>query len=247
MLVGTEAGRLNAPIELRKLRIAPAERVDVLVNFSDAAKVMLSSLPDSNAEMSRGPLRQIKDTLNSVSGQRFPVLEFRPTRSMKEAFKKFPTKLNGAPDEKQRSISVTRDFVLDMTGASSKSVSSSSMSGMNMQTPGLNVDITINGRPFDMARNDFNVKVGSTEKWRVSSTMMAHPFHIHGCRFKILTENGTTPLEQNTGWKDVVLVEGTVELLAEFENVASASTPYMYHCHILEHEDAGMMGQFTVT
>ena len=49
------------------------------------------------------------------------------------------------------------------------------------------------------------------------------------------------------GWKDVVLVEGTAKLLVKFTKPATREHPFMYHCHILEHEDAGMMGQYTCT
>jgi FtsP/CotA-like multicopper oxidase with cupredoxin domain len=49
------------------------------------------------------------------------------------------------------------------------------------------------------------------------------------------------------GWKDLVLVEGKAELLVKFTQPATREHPFMYHCHILEHEDAGMMGQYTCT
>ncbi len=87
---------------------------------------------------------------------------------------------------------------------------------------------------------------GDVERWTVSANMMMHPFHIHGVTFQILSENGRAPQLQNTGWKDTVLVNGSVDLLARFDQPAPADAPYMYHCHILEHEDGGMMGQFTV-
>lgn len=105
----------------------------------------------------------------------------------------------------------------------------------------------INGQPFDMQRIDQRVALGSIEQWTVRSTMQSHPFHIHGARFRVLSENGKAPRAENSGWKDTVLVENQVELLMQFTRPASVHAPYMYHCHILEHEDAGMMGQFTVT
>jgi len=77
--------------------------------------------------------------------------------------------------------------------------------------------------------------------------MMGHPFHIHGVRFRVLSENGAAPRAENSGWKDTVFVEGEAELLVRFAHPATAANPFMLHCHILEHEDAGMMGQFTVT
>ena len=75
---------------------------------------------------------------------------------------------------------------------------------------------------------------------------MAHPFHVHGASFRILSNNGRKPSAQQSGWKDVVLVEEQAEILVRFDNPAPAKMPFMYHCHILEHEDHGMMGQFAV-
>jgi len=69
---------------------------------------------------------------------------------------------------------------------------------------------------------------------------------VHGVRFRVLSENGKPPAPQNAGWKDTVLVTGETEILARFDQPASRDKPFMFHCHILEHEDAGMMGQFAV-
>ena len=73
------------------------------------------------------------------------------------------------------------------------------------------------------------------------SPLLAHvPF--------ILSEDGATPPAYAQGWKDMVHVDGGwSEVLVTFNYEAAEDTPYMYHCHILEHEDCGMMGQFTVT
>jgi FtsP/CotA-like multicopper oxidase with cupredoxin domain len=75
---------------------------------------------------------------------------------------------------------------------------------------------------------------------------MAHPFHMHGVSFRILSNNGRRPVPAQSGWKDVVLVEDRAEILVRFDHPAPAKMPFMYHCHILEHEDHGMMGQFAV-
>ena len=107
--------------------------------------------------------------------------------------------------------------------------------------------MAINGRPFDPSRIDFEVERGTAEKWVVSSDMLAHPFHIHGVSFQIVRENGGPPSPENIGWKDTVLVEDEVELLVKFGQPATQQAPFMFHCHILEHEDAGMMGQFIVS
>ena len=70
---------------------------------------------------------------------------------------------------------------------------------------------------------------------------MAHPFHIHGALFRILSIGGTSPPAHLAGWKDVVLVEDSAELLVAFNRPATRDHPFMYHCHILEHEEAGLM------
>ncbi len=104
----------------------------------------------------------------------------------------------------------------------------------------------ISGRAFDMDRLDFEIAIGSLESWRVRSPMLAHPFHIYGVPFQILSEIGLAPKVQHRGWKDTVLVDGEVELLVRFDQTASREKPFMFHCHILEHEDRSMVGQFAV-
>ncbi|QHM69835.1 multicopper oxidase CueO [Mixta intestinalis] len=107
----------------------------------------------------------------------------------------------------------------------------------------------INGVAFDMAKPAFSVPRGQLEKWTISGEgdMMLHPFHIHGAQFRILSENGKPPAAHRQGWKDMVHVEGwRSEVLIRFNHTASAQQAYMAHCHLLEHEDTGMMLGFTV-
>lgn len=101
--------------------------------------------------------------------------------------------------------------------------------------------MVINGRPFDMNRIDENVRLGETEIWEISGEMMSHPFHIHGVQFEVLSRNGSKPILRDTGVRDTVLVREPVELLVHF-NQPAEKAPFMYHCHIVEHEDNGMMG-----
>ncbi|TBL76781.1 multicopper oxidase CueO [Obesumbacterium proteus] len=108
----------------------------------------------------------------------------------------------------------------------------------------------INGIAFDMAKPMFDVKRGTYEKWTLSGEgdMMLHPFHIHGTQFRILSENGKPPAAHRSGWKDTVRVEGwRSEVLVKFDHEAPKERAYMAHCHLLEHEDTGMMMSFTVS
>ena len=94
-----------------------------------------------------------------------------------------------------------------------------------------------------------NVYLNSAEKWRIdNSTSIAHPFHIHDIQFYVDNINGGPVPPQLQGKKDVVLVMPGqyVDVIAKFEDFADDSIPYMYHCHMLHHEDDGMMGSFVV-
>jgi FtsP/CotA-like multicopper oxidase with cupredoxin domain len=109
-------------------------------------------------------------------------------------------------------------------------------------------DFGINGRPHDIARIDAEVELGSVERWFIGGGgVVEHPFHVHGVHFRIVSEGGGAPARpENRGWKDTVVISGETEIIARFTHSAGREAPFMYHCHILEHEDAGMMGQFTV-
>jgi bilirubin oxidase len=67
-------------------------------------------------------------------------------------------------------------------------------------------------------------------------------------QFNILDRNGVAPTASEMGRKDVVFIrpQETVRFIAKFDNFSDSITPYMYHCHLLTHEDGGMMGQFVV-
>ncbi len=170
--------------------------------------------------------------LMSDPGQAYGVLQFATDPALSARITRLPSALDGAPEDLSGAEVATRQISLDM-----------GMGGMMMGGGGM----AINGRPYDMRRIDFEVALGSVERWQIRSTMVAHPFHVHGIRFRVVTENGGPPRPENTGWKDTVLVPGEAEILARFDQPARRDIPFMLHCHILEHEDAGMMGQFTVT
>jgi blue copper oxidase len=104
--------------------------------------------------------------------------------------------------------------------------------------------LCINGKTHDLARIDVETELGTLEVWEIVSIGMAHPFHVHGASFRILSLKGAPPPAHLAGWKDVALVEDEAELLVAFNQPATREQPFMYHCHILEHGDAGMMGQY---
>ncbi|MBG6213695.1 MAG: multicopper oxidase domain-containing protein [Cryobacterium sp.] len=108
---------------------------------------------------------------------------------------------------------------------------------------------TINNRLMDMARIDETVEAGATEVWTVDNAMpLPHNFHVHAVQFQVLRVGTESPPPELSGWKDTIYLEPGVryELIMQFAEYTDPNFPYMFHCHMLAHEDAGMMGQFVV-
>jgi FtsP/CotA-like multicopper oxidase with cupredoxin domain len=103
----------------------------------------------------------------------------------------------------------------------------------------------INGQMMDHHRVDVAAKLGATEIWEIENLVgMDHPFHLHGFQFQVLDRNGVP--EPFRAWKDVVNVpkHGTARFIVRYANFPGK---WMFHCHILDHEDHGMMGILEVT
>jgi blue copper oxidase len=118
------------------------------------------------------------------------------------------------------------------------------------------------GNPFVFDSTVFNsntinkvITVDTTEKWTVvnpNNGVFGHSFHIHDVEFKIVSRGagGTgTAANYESGWKDTFFISKneSVSFVCRFKDYADATHPFMYHCHFSQHEDDGMMGQFTVT
>ena len=172
-------------------------------------------------------------------------MQFQPDAALQATIAGLPRQLAvlAAPDVK--SAVAWRTFELNpMIG-----MGMMGMRGMGGRGGGPSQMMGINGRSFAVDRIDVMVKLsGTSEIWEIvaAGMPMAHPFHVHGASFRILSKGGRKPSAHESSWKDVVLVEEHAELLVRFDNPAPPKMPFMYHCHILEHEDHGMMGQFAV-
>jgi FtsP/CotA-like multicopper oxidase with cupredoxin domain len=103
------------------------------------------------------------------------------------------------------------------------------------------IDFVVNGERHNV---DAPAKIGELQVWDVvNSTMMDHPFHLHGYFFQVLSVNGEPPAFRS--WEDVVnLPPKSTTRIAWIPDGRPGS--WMYHCHILEHHAAGMMGHFDV-
>jgi FtsP/CotA-like multicopper oxidase with cupredoxin domain len=219
--IANEGGVLAAPVARSTLTLAPGERAEVLVNFGDANAGQVTRLLASTAGggmgmgMGAGTDTEVTALMMRVDLPRQPGAMSSP-----------PTRLSPAPAVSVGTGATVRTFILEggMMGSA----------------------FTINGRRFDIGRIDLEVPAGAVEVWRfVNATGMAHPMHVHGVRMSLLSRDGSAPAVHEQGLRDTVVVDAmqTISVAVQTPLVASP-VPLMFHCHILEHEDAGMMGQF---
>ena len=229
--IAAEGGLLARSVALRSITLAPGQRAEILVDFTDGKPVLLLTGPDSNAS-AMGGVSVMSGGANDATPA--TVLGFEPQRlGQSRASSVVPTLLASRTPPDAGSAIRRRKLRLNMA-----------MGGM-MGTGSADGGFTINGKSFAMDRIDEAVKLGSTEIWEVSGEMMRHPIHLHGVHFDVLSRGGGSPDVLDQGARDTVLVKEPVELLVRFDQPAMKA-PFMYHCHILEHEDNGMMGQFSV-
>lgn len=243
--IASDGGLLDAPVALTRLMLAPGERTELLVNLSGLKDQSLdlfsfgSELPNgiygSTVPRSMGMGSIDGYSANLLNGKDFKLIRLSVADQTTQAVTTIPSKLAPYQKPDPSKSSVTRIITL-------------STSGMGMGN--LSGPFLINGQSFSMDRIDFSAKMGTTEIWQISNqTAIAHPFHIHGLQFFINDIGGTAPDRSRQGRKDVVLVPAmqSVRLIMKFDDFSDPEIPYMFHCHMLSHEDDGMMGQFLVT
>ena len=257
-VVASDGGLLPEPVKVSELPMLTGERFEVLVDTSDSKPFDIVTLPVNQMGMAIAPFDKPQPVV------RIQPLVIPASGSLPDTLVKAPA-LPSLDGLQERWLQLMMDPMLDMMGmqALQKQYGEQALAGhqQHMQmmgqmnhSHGHGMDFhnanKINGKAFDMNAPAFNVAKGQYERWTVSGEgdMMLHPFHIHGTQFRILTENGKPPAAHRAGWKDTVWVEGArSEVLVRFDHTAPAEHAYMAHCHLLEHEDTGMMLGFTVS
>jgi len=234
-VIASDGGYLQAPIGMTSLVIAPSERFEVLVDFSSGKAGVLETAPDDNTMRGMGG-GMMGGMTESAGGQ---LLRFEPHPTSVAAARAIPeTLIPLAAVDPGRAVR-RRRVSLDMGMMRGRGPGGGMRMGGGMGPP-----LGINGQAFDMGRIDFAPKLGDTEIWEVTPNMMAHPFHVHGVIFRVLSIGGKAPASHLAGGKDTILLDAPAELLMTFTQPARRDFPFMFHCHILEHEDGGMMGQY---
>lgn len=231
--IASDGGLLEASVKLTRLELAPAERAEILIELEANEKITLRNFGSGGSSGNGGMMGGMMGNNGSVPN--FKFLEIRAAGTLEQS-STVPDKLVTIDRLREEDADQTRTFDLTMN-----------MGPLVMM--GLKNSHLINDKVMKMSRIDETVKLGDTEIWIIHNHgSMRHPIHIHDVQFQILDRDGRAPPPNEQGRKDVVLVNPgeTVRLIMKFEDYADPNAPFMYHCHILEHEDAGMMGQFVV-
>lgn len=240
LVIGSDGGLLSAPVSVTRIRLSPGERAEILVNLSGMTGQTLY-LKSYGSEFPMGvqggptmPMPPNSPPMDSpLNGIDFNVMRINVIAQTANPVTSIPaTLLNVTPYTlAQANVTRTINFTAD--------------SLMVMDGP-----FYFNDSTFNMMRIDYHIPLNNTEIWQLTNqTMVAHPFHLHDVPFYVLDRDGNLPPLEERGKKDVVLVypNETVRFITKFTDFADTLVPYMFHCHILMHEDDGMMGQFVVT
>ena len=239
--IATDGGFLEAPLQTDRVTLAPGERAEILVDFSDGAEVVLKSYPEA------GLLETIGSYFGGAGTGNLQLLKIVP-RPANRVSHGLPERLNSISRINAAQAAKTRPMVLGGPIQRGPVQGGRGGQGGRGRRAG-QLGPPINGKTMDMARIDEIVRLGDIEIWEVRNRGgQPHPFHVHLVQFQILDRNGRPPSDAELGWKDTVLVPpgDLVRIIMPFERYADPQVPYMYHCHIMEHEDNGMMGQFLV-
>jgi FtsP/CotA-like multicopper oxidase with cupredoxin domain len=227
------------------LELGAGERCEIVVDFSDGRPVDLVSLPMA----SDSPFRAtgMMGRMHQMNTDTFTILSIQPQSNLARS-DTLPERLATVPRYDDVGIDRVRQFTLGMSMGMGMMGRGGGGGGRGMMG-GMAERFSINGEAMNMDVINERVPVGSTEIWEINNdTMMMHPFHIHHGQFQVRERNGRPPSEHERAFKDTVKVGPgeTVRVVMEFNHFSDPELAYMYHCHILEHEDGGMMGQFVV-
>ncbi len=231
-LIATDGGAIAAPVQLQELLLAPGERAEVLVQGNQQpGAYRLLNLPYNRNGIGMGMMggghgMGMMHGGSSSSGDAQPLA----TLTYRGSVAALPLPRHLGTVETLPAPTVTRRIELSMT-----------------MGHGMDMEFWFNGKPYDPQRIDIEAQLGTVEEWELANVdpdRMDHPFHLHVNPFQVISRNGQPELYR--AWKDTVLVKGgeTVRIRIPFRTFAGKT---VYHCHILDHEDLGMMGNIQIS
>jgi spore coat protein A, manganese oxidase len=217
--IGTDSGLMPKPVRRQEVMLGPAERAELIVDFASAA--------GERVELRSGP----RHGARNPSGARAYVgalMQFRVGSRRLADRTRVPRKLRPLPGWTKH-VSHTPDRTWEITV------------GGFIKTTWL-----INGRTFNPARADARPKLGTTETWElVNRTNVAHVMHMHLTDWYPLSRNGKPPPPWEDCLKESFLVYPNERILVA-GHFADYTGKFVIHCHMLDHEDHGLMTQFEV-
>ncbi len=218
-LLGIDSGRLESPRDVDEVLLLPGNRADLLVTMKPGQSV-LRTLP-----VDRGSAGMMMGGTAASSGADLLALDVSEARADAAVQTPVP-KQPASRDLRREPVTGHRELTFAM--------------GMGMGMGAGMMSFTVDGKPFDPTRVDTSVKAGAIEEWTLTNTSpMDHPIHLHVWPMQLMAPSG---LENEVPeWRDVVNVpaNSSVRVRIPFENITGKT---VYHCHILDHEDVGMMG-----
>lgn len=220
--IAADGHSLNQPIEVNEILLTPGQRADVLVKCDqEGGQYALLNLP-----YNRGSMGMMGNGMMGRSNSDDPIALATINYQSTVDSLSLPTKLAliSALPEPQ----TVRRFELNH--------------GMS---PRMGMAFLINGEYYQHDRINTEVQLNTVEDWEILNTgVMDHPFHIHGNAFQVISRNNQ--LESLPAWRDTVLVKRgeIVRIRIPFKDFAGKT---VYHCHILDHEDLGMMGNLVIS
>ena len=216
-IVATDQGLLETPVEAESILLTSGERVEIVVDLEPGRDLTLRS----------DGLPRFADLPDEESAQTFGVTDL------------FDVLAIGAPPEEAPAYPPLPETLIEFEEPEKATV----------QREFRLKDMEINGNQMDMSRVDEVVDHRGPEIWKVTNENAAklHNFHVHDARFLVAdVENGR--IDFTAGWHDTINIPplATVTLHVDFGYYPDPTLAYMYHCHMLNHEDHGMMGQFVI-
>lgn len=228
ILVGTDGGLLEQAQTLKEIYLNPASRVEVLIKPTQKGKFKLESLYYNRNKM------LTKESQNSLVladiSLQYTLNEFPQTLRKFELLK---------PPKAFKEIIMSEANMIAMQGLNDNNEKEIKTALVSM--------FQLNGKSFDIKRTDLYSKLNEVEEWViVSDSDMDHPFHIHGTQFEPISSklNGVVTKAPFRSLRDTINIRPNEEV--RLRMVQNFKGIRMYHCHILEHEDLGMMGSLEV-
>ena len=217
--IGTGNGLLRRPVVRDRVLLGPAQRADVIVDFHGASgrDLVLDSVPAAPGET--GADARPASLMQFRVGAEAPDPSRLPARLPSPALVPVPAK-------------VSKTWTFDLGGGDHEHQRGTFWS--------------VNGRAFAPDRIDHRARLGTAERWRLRNTSdMTHYVHIHAEQWRTVLRDGKRPPPWEQGLEDTWRLEPgeVVEVAARFEDYTG---PFMIHCHMLDHEDHGMMARFDV-